>query len=92
LFEFLLGDEAALGVDLSSNGTVSFPGWVPMAPAATWTFCSRMALNDIHGRHATRGNAVRIEPDAHGIIAGAEHLDLADPGDAGQLIRTRKTA
>ncbi len=30
--------------------------------------------------------AIRIEPNPHGISAGAEHLDGANPGQPGQLV------
>ena len=46
----------------------------------------------LHGAHhvgggqATRGDLVRIEPDAHRILTGAENLHLADARQTGQLI------
>ena len=48
-----------------------------MPPAATCTFCSRMAADDIARGQIARRDLVRIQPDAHGVIAGTEHLDIA---------------
>ena len=36
--------------------------------------------------HAERGDLVRIEPQPHRIVAGAEHLDVADAVEAQQLV------
>src|SRR5204862_5740281 len=40
--------------------------------------------HDIAGGHVARREFLRIEPDAHGIIARAEHRHIADAGDAGE--------
>jgi hypothetical protein len=43
-------------------------------------------VDDIAGRKAVLGHLLRIEPDAHRIVAGAEQLDLADAVDARQPV------
>ncbi len=40
----------------------------------------------VGGGQAARGDLVRIQPDAHRVLAGAENLHLADAGQARQLI------
>ena len=57
-----------------------------MMPAAAWTFCCADGIGDVAGGKPVLGRLLRIDPDAHGIIAGAEHLHLADALDAGQPI------
>ncbi len=49
-------------------------------------FCARIALDHVACRKIVLGHLLRIDPDAHGIIAGAEDLHLADAVDAGQPI------
>ena len=44
------------------------------------------AAGDVGRGQAERLQAIRIEPDAHRIIAAAEHRDRADAVDAGQRI------
>ena len=60
-------------------------GW-PSRPAATWTFCSRDGADHVAGRHVPRRQLLRVEPDAHAVVARAEERDVADAGDAGQLV------
>ena len=43
-------------------------------------------VDDVRGRQAARGQLVRVEPEAHAVIALAEHQDVADPLDAQQLV------
>ena len=40
----------------------------------------------IRGRQTAGGHLVGIQPDAHRVFAGAKYLDLADAGQARQLI------
>ena len=49
-----------------------------MTPAATCTFCSRIAVTTSSARQAALGDLFRVEPDAHGVIARAEQLHVAD--------------
>ena len=57
----------------------------PISPAATSAFCALIALIDV-ARHQREGREPgRIEPDAH-RIGRAEHVDVADAGDAADRI------
>ena len=40
----------------------------------------------VGGRQLARGQLVRVQPHAHAVFAGAEHLDVADAGNARQLV------
>ena len=42
--------------------------------------------HDVLGVEAARFQLFRIEPDAHRILAGAEHIDVADAGKPRQLV------
>ena len=42
--------------------------------------------NDVGRRQPARRQPIGIEPDAHAVLAGAEHLRAADAGDARQLV------
>ena len=42
--------------------------------------------DDLAGREVARGGLVRIEPDAHGVVVVAEHLDVADALEAAQRV------
>ena len=43
-------------------------------------------VDDVRGRQAPRGQLVRVEPEAHAVIALTEHDDVADPLEAEQLV------
>ena len=55
-------------------------GGPPSWPAATWTFCCWIALLHVERRQSVGLELVRVEPDAHAVLAGADHPDLADAG------------
>ena len=59
--------------------------WRATVPAATCAFCSRIA--PIVGR-ASRPRAATLsgQPDAHRVVAAAEHDDRTHAGDAQQLV------
>src|SRR5882724_4148849 len=57
----------------------------PTTPAAAWTFWARIS-HHVGGRQPTLCNLLRIDPDPHRIVAGAEQLHLADALDARQPI------
>ena len=61
-------------------------GSAPSWPAETWMFCSCTRAYDVAGGHSARRDLVRVEPDAHRIVAAAENLHLADAGQASQFI------
>jgi len=58
-------------------------GW-PSRPAATWRFCSLMALMASPGGHLPRRQLLGVQPDAHAVVARAEEDHVADALDAGQ--------
>ena len=57
-----------------------------MTPAATWTFCWRTASTTSSAVMLRSAIFCGIEPDAHGVIARAEHLHAADAFDLGQPV------
>ncbi len=61
-------------------------GGAPSTPAATCTFCSRIARTTSVAVSWRDGQAVGIEPHPHAVLAGAEDLHAADAADAGQLV------
>jgi len=60
-------------------------GSAPSWPAETWMFCPGWRAPR-RPRHAARSDLVRIEPDAHRIVAAAEQPYLADAGNARELV------
>jgi hypothetical protein len=54
-------------------------------PAATWAFCSRMAVTTSPAV-MLRGELLRVEPDAHRVVARAEQQHRAHAGDAQQVV------
>ena len=40
----------------------------------------------VAGSHAAGGQLLRVEPDAHAVVARAEELHVADARDAGQRV------
>ena len=61
-------------------------GGAPIWPAATCWLCCWIACDDVLRHQAARLQLVRIEPDPHRILAGAEHRDVADAGQPRQLV------
>ena len=61
-------------------------GWPPIWPAATCTFCSRTARQHFIHVHVAGGDLARVEPQAHGVIAGAEHFYIAHAGKPRQHV------
>ena len=43
-------------------------------------------VDDVLGRQPPRLQKVRVEPDAHGVLARAEHRHIADAGEAAQFV------
>ena len=56
------------------------------APEATWTFWRLDRGHHVAGGEAELGHALGVEPDAHRVVARAEHLDVADAVEAGQHV------
>ena len=82
--EFLLADEAAFGID--SEGEV---GGIGKRRSAHGTGGDLGVLlldggDDVSGGNVAGGGFLWVQPDAHGIIAGAENGDLADAWEAGE--------
>ena len=72
------------------SGTwISWPagtgGW-PICPVATWTFCLRIAWATSAGGHVAGGQLLGVDPDPHAVVALAEHADVADARQAGDLV------
>ena len=68
------------------RSTLGRPGDAPTTPAAACTFCARISLHHVAGRQAALGDLLRVEPDAHGVVAAAEQLHLADAVDAREAV------
>jgi hypothetical protein len=64
----------------SCTSTPARPGDAPTTPAATCTFCSRMAATTSAGGQAALRGLLRVQPDAHGVVARAEQLHVAHAG------------
>ena len=43
-------------------------------------------IDNLRDGDAELGQLIRLHPQAHGVLAGAEYLHVADAGDARQLI------
>ena len=61
-------------------------GGLPMLPAETSTFCSRIALTMSLADRPRVGGARRVDPDAHRVVADAEGERLADARQARELV------
>ena len=66
--------------------SVPFEGGAPSWPAATCTFCSRIARDDVACGEIARGELLRIEPDPHRVVAAAEDLHVAHARQACQHV------
>ena len=64
----------------------SIEGCWPIAPVATGLFCSRTAAATSLDVRLRDRQLMRIEPNAHAVIALAEQKDVADAVDARQLV------
>ena len=47
-------------------------GGAPIWPAATSWLCCWIDVDDVLRRQAARLHEIRVQPDAHGVLAGAE--------------------
>ena len=79
--ELLLVAEPAGGVQRDLKFGL-FEGGAPSWPAATCTFCSRIAVDHVAGRQIAHGEFLRVEPDAHRVVAAAEDLHVAHAREA----------
>ena len=53
-------------------------GGAPIWPAVTCWLCCCSELITSLGCQSARLQLLGIEPDPHGVLAGAEHVDVAD--------------
>ena len=61
-------------------------GGAPIWPAVTCWLCCWIDGDDVLRHQAAHLQLVRIEPDPHRILAGAEHRDVADAGQPRQFV------
>ena len=64
------------------GGAGSAPTW----PAGLTVFCCLDGVHDLRHGDVQLGELVRLHPQAHGVLPGAEHHDARDPGHARQLV------
>ena len=83
LGELFLGHETALGGDLQLHR--HFLAHRLIADGARRHLCVLRldGTHDVARRHIQRRDLVRVQPDAHGIVARAEDLHLTHAGDTG---------
>ncbi len=85
--ELLFGLQPALRVDRTAAGRCPAAlGDAPTTPAAACDVLRADLAHDVGGRQAALGDLLRIEPDAHRVVARAEQLHLADALDARQPV------
>ncbi len=84
--ELVLGDQAALGVDVElERGAVRAGRRIQRAGGHFHVlFADR--LQHVAGGQAARGELLRVQPDAHAVFAGTEGLHVADAVEACQLV------
>ena len=61
-------------------------GGTPRPPAGATTFCSLTTRGNVGGGHAQPRHLVRVEPDAHAVVARAEDAHQADAGNARERV------
>ncbi len=84
--ELLLGDEPSLRVDRDQEvGRLGRRRRAELAGRDLDVLFAHRA-HDVAGSQAARRGLVRVDPDPHRVVAGAEHEGLADAGDARQLV------
>ena len=84
--EFIRGNQAPRGGDIELIGRVLAHGLRTHAPKRSHLVLLLDRADHIRRRQAKRGQPVRLEPDAHGIIARAEHLRVTHTRNAAQSI------
>ena len=65
-----------------SGRTGAAPSW----PAGLTALCCWTAFDEIGDRQPELGEQIRLHPDPHRVVGGAEDEDLADAGDAQQRV------
>ena len=64
---------------LESRGLTVGKGGLAEIAAGRLDVLGAQGVDDIDGGQTARGGPVRIDPDTHGIAAGTENADIADP-------------
>ena len=77
--------QAAREDQVRLKGPVGY-GWLPKLPARYLQVLRAYGGQDIAGRHVQVGEPVRIQPDPHRIVAGAEDGYVADTLDPEKLV------
>ena len=78
--------EAAQHVERVLEAWSSGAGGMPIWPAGHLLALLLQRLDDVLRRQAARLHLLGIEPDAHRVLAGAEHVDVADAGQPRDLV------
>ena len=86
LAELLGGNQAALGVDLEFEIDGPADRLLADRPGGDLHVLFPDGVDHVSGREVSGGDLVGIEPDAHSVIARAEHLDITGAGDARQNV------
>ena len=68
------------------NSVPGGAGSAPNCPPGTHDALGPDGLQDLRYGYAQMRQAVRLDPDTHGIVTGADDVDPADTFDAGQYI------
>ena len=84
VFKLFGGDEAPLGADGVGGGLAGQGGLGADFADGVDAVLRLDGLPDFAHADAEGGHFVGLEPDAHGVFAGAEDLDVADAGGAQQ--------
>ncbi len=82
--ELLLGGQAALGVDGDLEVGLAGRGRRADLAGGDLDVLLAQGRDDVAGGHAAGRQLLGVQPDAHGIGAGAEHLHVAHAIGAGQ--------
>ena len=85
--EFIRGNQTPRSGDIELIGRVLAHGLRAHAPKRRHLVLLLDCADHIRRRQAKRGQAIRLEPDAHGIIARAEHLRVTHTRHAAQSIQ-----
>ncbi|MNI33592.1 hypothetical protein D3C73_875500 [compost metagenome] len=83
--------QPALDVDRKLEGRgVGGEGRLAHGPGGRLDVLRPQGGDDFRRRQVARGGLGRVDPDAHRIVAAAEHLDLADAVDPQQAVADRR--
>ena len=85
--EFIGADQPPRGGDIELIGRILAHGLGADAPKRRHLVLLLDGADHIRRHQAKRGQAIRLEPDAHGIIARAEHLRVTHTRHAAQRIQ-----